>query len=229
MTTVYFVRHCEAEGNLNNTFQGWCDKDITQRGALQLRALARRFAEIPLDAVYTSDLKRAYKTGEAVRGNREIPLMVEPGLREINGGLWEGLPWAEIIRRWPEEYHSWHHDPAHHCCPDGNSFVEVADRVTACVLGLVKENPGKTIAMASHGMALKCCLSRLLGYPMERLYDVPLADNTAVSKIEFHEDGTHQICYMSDNSHLLEEDLSTLAHVDQWWRAPREPLPEKKE
>ena len=75
MTRVYIVRHCEAEGNNKRLFQGLTDCDITEMGQKQLDLLCERFSEIHLDKVYTSPLIRARKTAEAVRGNRDIPLI----------------------------------------------------------------------------------------------------------------------------------------------------------
>ena len=65
MTTIYLIRHAEAEGNLYRIAQGQANSSITDRGERQIQALARRFADIPIDAVYASDL---YRTGQ-----RETP------------------------------------------------------------------------------------------------------------------------------------------------------------
>ncbi|MGI6030524.1 MAG: histidine phosphatase family protein [Eubacteriales bacterium] len=222
MTTVYLIRHCEAEGNRNNTFQGSMDNGITDRGKRQLEALARRFAHIHLDAIYSSPLLRARETAYALQKGRDLTVQVEPDLREINGGDWEGHTWKEIQQNDPDGFFNWRNRPDRLQCPNGENFYQVSQRVTACVQRLVKAHPGQTIALTSHGMAIKCLLRELLGYPMKDLYDVPVGDNTAVSLLEFQEDGTCRVVYMSDNQHLLEEDLSTLAHVDQWWRTPAE-------
>lgn len=218
MTTVYLIRHCEASGNIDGTFQGWTDNSITERGKQQLKALEQRFATVPLDAVYTSDLQRAYLTGCAVKGVHEIPIITRRDLREINGGEWEGLTWEQIEQGYPDDLYTWRHAPERHQCPGGESFAQVQQRMTDAVLDIVKKHPGQSVAIASHGAALRCYLSALQGYSLDRLYESGmLMDNTAVNKVEFASNGKCHICYLADNSHLTAGDLSTLAHTKKPW------------
>ena len=92
MTTLYLVRHCEAEGNTARVFQGSIDRDISPNGQKQLDRLAERFRDVPLAAVYSSPLLRAYKTAQAVNRYHGLPIVTDDRLKEINGGVWEGLP-----------------------------------------------------------------------------------------------------------------------------------------
>ena len=63
MTTIYLVRHAEAEGNLYRIAHGHYNSCITDdRGCRQIRALAERFRDVPVDAVYASDLIRTRTT-----------------------------------------------------------------------------------------------------------------------------------------------------------------------
>ena len=66
MTTLYLIRHAEAEGNLYRIAQGQCDSIITDRGYQQIAALAERFRDEPIDAVYSSDLTRTCITAGAI-------------------------------------------------------------------------------------------------------------------------------------------------------------------
>lgn len=74
LTTIYLVRHCEAMGNINRIFQGHTDEEISDNGRLQLEKLAERFRDIHLDALYSSPLKRAYRTAEAVNRYHQLPI-----------------------------------------------------------------------------------------------------------------------------------------------------------
>jgi probable phosphoglycerate mutase len=62
MTKIYLIRHAEAEGNLYRRIHGWYDGAVTDMGYRQIEALKQRFADIKIDAVYSSDLKRARET-----------------------------------------------------------------------------------------------------------------------------------------------------------------------
>ena len=89
MTTLYLIRHAEAEGNLYRRIHGQFDTNVTPNGRRQIAALARRFAAVPVDAVYASDLTRTQTTAQAIAAPQGLPLRLEPGFREINLGVWE--------------------------------------------------------------------------------------------------------------------------------------------
>ena len=98
MTTVYLVRHAEAEGNLYRRVHGWYNSLITDNGYRQIAALRGRFADIHIDAVYSSDLFRTMTTAKAVYLSHGLELHTDPGLREIGLGAWEDKPWGELER-----------------------------------------------------------------------------------------------------------------------------------
>ena len=99
MTTIYLIRHAEAEGNLYRRVHGWYDSLITDNGYRQIAALANRFQNIPIDAVYASDLFRTKTTAGAVCQPKGLPLRTRPDLREIGLGIWEDCTWGELARR----------------------------------------------------------------------------------------------------------------------------------
>ena len=98
MTKIYLIRHAEAEGNLYRIAHGQYNSTITPRGYRQLSALKRRFADIPIDAVYGSDLFRTQTTASAVYKPKNLPFHPLPLLREVRLGCWEQRSWAEIER-----------------------------------------------------------------------------------------------------------------------------------
>ena len=98
MTKVYLIRHAEAEGNLYRRVHGQYDSLITDNGYRQLAALAQRFADVPLDAVYSSDLFRAVTTARAVAEPKGLEVHTRPDLRELNMGSWEDRSFAGLDR-----------------------------------------------------------------------------------------------------------------------------------
>ena len=86
-TTLYLVRHAEAEGNWKRTFQGHIDSEVSEKGWTQLDYLARRFEQVRLDAVYSSPLKRAWATAEAINRFAGLPITPERGnaMRKYGG------------------------------------------------------------------------------------------------------------------------------------------------
>ena len=98
MTTIYLIRHAEAEGNLYRRIHGWYDALITDNGFAQIAALQRRFQDIHIDAVWSSDLYRTMTTARAVYVPKGLELHTDPGLREVHMGDWEDKPWGEVYR-----------------------------------------------------------------------------------------------------------------------------------
>lgn len=203
MTTIYLIRHAEAEGNLYRIAQGHADGKVTKRGWEQIRALSLRFESIHVDAVYSSDLYRTCATASAIYGPKGLPLHTDPSLREANLGEWEGMPWGEISRLDPEQLvnfsirtHLWR-------VRGGETAAEVQERLFNAVCRIGKQHDGETIAIASHGFAIRMLLGKLQGYPLEQIGESPQEDNTAVSMLELDGDEL-RVVFRSDNSHLFD-------------------------
>lgn len=215
MTKIYVVRHAEAEGNIYRRVQGHYNGYVTENGYRQIDALAERFKDVHIDAVYSSDLFRTQKTAEAIYKDRGIPFHVHPELREINLGIWEGIPWGELIYSSPKEYDAWTNTPHEFSVEGGETYAETYARIKAFIDKLVLENPNKDIAVVSHGGAIRALLCGLIYGDVLHLNDIGWCDNTAVACIEADENLNYNVIYKNDNSHLNE--LSTL-NRQSWWK-----------
>ena len=215
MTTIYLVRHAEAEGNLYRRVHGWYNSLITENGFAQIRALEERFRDIPVDAVYSSDLYRTMTTARAVYLPKNLPLNTDPGLREMNLGDWEDLTFGYVRRRWPEELDRFNRTDPAWTAPNGEDFYQLGERLEAAVRRLAARHEGQTAALFSHGMAIRQLIALVKGLPPEEWDEVPHGDNTAVTCLSW--DGEKlSLVFEQDNSHLSEE-ISTLAR-QAWWR-----------
>ena len=206
MTKIYLIRHAEAEGNLYRIAQGQQNSLITDRGFRQIAALKKRFADIPVDAVYSSDLYRTCVTATAVYLPKGLPLRTCPELREICVGDWEGRTWGEIARTDSQQMQDfslhldrWHVDGA-------ETPQQVLDRMLAAVRRIAGENPGRTVAVFSHGCSIRILLAALQGYSIAQMGETPLGSNTAVSLLEGDGDGL-RVVFRDDVTHLTPELL----------------------
>lgn len=202
MTTIYLIRHAEAEGNLYRIAQGHTNGKVTKLGWEQIKALSRRFESIHVDAVYSSDLYRTRATASAIYGPKALPLRVDPLLREVNLGEWEGLPWGEIYRRDAEQFVNYSIRPHLWRVREGETAQEVQERLYRAVCRIGKRHDGEAIAVVSHGFAIRMLLAKLEGYPLERIGESPQEDNTAVSTLVFEDDAL-RVVTRSDNGHLF--------------------------
>lgn len=204
MTRIYLIRHAEAEGNLYRIAQGQDNSNLTDRGWRQVRSLEHRFAEIPIDEVYSSDLYRTCATASAIYKPKGLPLHRKRELREICVGVWEQKTWGEIYRRWPEEMRWFSQQPHLWQVEGAEAPRQVQERVLNALREIAAENDGKTVAVFSHGYAIRLVLAELQGYPLEQVGQTPTGDNTAVSLLEAEGD-TLQVLFRDDNSHLKTE------------------------
>lgn len=211
MTTLYLIRHAEAEGNVYRRCHGQYDSLLTERAYKQLPYLADRFADVPLDAVYASDLYRARHTAKAIADRKGMKVHVRAELREIAMGEWEDKTWAILPQEVPEQYAKWQTRPWECQVPGGETVMQCGDRVLDGLRRLAREWDGKSIAVVSHGSAIRAILCRVLGYAPEEIGQIGWGDNTCVAKFEFEGDQIHPV-YWNDASHLP-EDLSTFAKI----------------
>lgn len=216
VTKVYLIRHAEAEGNLYRRLHGWYDSLITGNGYRQIQALEERFREVKIDAVYSSDLFRTRTTAQAIYKSKGLPLNTRRALREISVGEWEDCPFADLSRTFPEQFPLFNSNDPRFSQYGCETFEEVRERVVGAILDIAKNNPGKTVAVFSHGVAIRNALALFMDVPLEQVSDkVPHGDNTAVAYLEVS-NGKANVIYYNDNSHLSEE-ISTFAS-QRWWR-----------
>ncbi len=215
MTNVYFIRHAEAEGNLYRRIHGHYDSILTENGYLQLQALKKRFADISLDAIYSSDLFRARKTAEVIAEGKNLTVTTHPGLREICLGAWEDRPWGEMEVAQPEAMQLFRESSAAWSVPGGERFADMQARVLQTVVEIVGLHPDQTICIASHGMAMRFLRGALMGLSLDECRSLGHSDNTAVSLLEVEGDRA-TVVFADDNSHLS-PDISTLGR-QKWWK-----------
>ena len=208
MTTIYLIRHAEADGNLYRRAHGWYDSVITDRGYRQIAALAKRFTSTHFDAVYSSDRRRTMTTALSVYKTHGLPLVTTPRVREIGIGVWEDHPWAELERTDGEQLERFNTDAAHWHVAGGEYLPDVRERMIGALREIAEAHPNGTAAVFSHGMAIRLTVGTLQGLSLHEIDGTGHAENTAVSRLEY-ENGAFRVAYRDDASHL-ENGLQTL-------------------
>ena len=219
MTKIYLIRHAEAEGNVFRRGHGHYNSFITAKGHRQIAALAERFRELPVDAVVSSDLRRAMTTAGAITKFHNIEISTDARLREMALGEWEDEPWGNLEFQNPQNMWNFNNDPASWNVAGGEKFCDLQERMLLAVSEIAEAHSGKTIVIVSHGMAIRSLLCRLRGISSAEIGSLAHGDNTCVSLLE-HDGKTIQIKYINDNSHLP-GDLSTFAR-QAWWHEENE-------
>jgi broad specificity phosphatase PhoE len=171
MTTLLLARHGETDWNVEGRWQGWADPPLNENGRRQARTLAEQLRSTPFDAVYSSDLRRAHETAEIVAAPHGVPVIADPGLREVDVGSWSGLTRTELEERFPNGER-----------PDGETREQHRQRVHATVERIARENLGRRILIVTHGGTMRALHGQVSDSPHH-----PIA-NCGVLELEFRDD-----------------------------------------
>jgi broad specificity phosphatase PhoE len=154
---LYLVRHAEAE-MVDEAGRMWSrdPRPLTARGRAQAADLAARFVDVPAARVHASDLPRARETAEILAGER--PVVLHPGLREIDLGDLEGRPADEALRP-AAGFLARPEAPA----PGGESFLDVTRRAGAALDSILAGDPGDAVVVVAHGAVNRALLGGLMG------------------------------------------------------------------
>ncbi len=158
---IYFVRHGETDMNVRNMFYGWYDADINAKGISQAEELREAFRDIPIDAIYSSDLKRALHTAQIIADGRHVETV--PDFRELYYGKWENRTWEDMTEEDRVVLKQWRTDWQNLTMPEGESFLEFYTRVTEGLDRIIKENKGRHVLVVSHNGALSAMHCHLTG------------------------------------------------------------------
>jgi ribonuclease H / adenosylcobalamin/alpha-ribazole phosphatase len=201
-TRLILVRHGETEYTARRLYSGIGDPALTQRGLAQARAVAARVASGgPLAAVVTSPLSRCADTAQLIADAAGgLPLRMDTDLVECDFGKWEGLTFAEVRERWPDEMRAWLASTAV-APPGGESFDEVAVRVGRAVARIRAAYPGQRVAVVSHVSPIKIILRDALDAGAAFLHRCYL-DPAGVSTVDFWPDGGIAVRSVNEAAHL---------------------------
>jgi broad specificity phosphatase PhoE len=134
--------------------------------------VAQRLASEPLSAIYTSPRKRTIESAELVAASQTCGLRIENDLREIDFGDFEGLTYDNISKLYPGLYRQWMEQPTEVEFPNGESFTIMKSRVTKAVASLHDLHAGQSIALVTHGGAIRILLAETLSIPASNVFRI---------------------------------------------------------
>lgn len=205
-TRFYLIRHGETDWNKGGRYQGWTDIELNEAGREQARLLGRRFAYLPLDAVYVSPLKRAIATAEPMARAKGLTPIVDEHFKEINFGEWEGSTIAELSQKYGKAYTDFFDDPFSYPMPGEGSFQNVIRRSVPGFEALEQRHKGQNVAIVSHGGLLRVMLVALLGMDIH-FYRKTWMTNTSITMVDVAEDGKRLLMTLNDKAHLEMAEL----------------------
>ena len=207
MTTLLLIRHGQSQANLTRSFAGHTDVPLTELGLRQAECTAEFIlANYTIDRVYSSDLRRAYSTAEAVAQRLGLEVHTDPGLREIFAGQWEGKTFDRIWEEYSEDFGCWNRDIGNSQPTGGESVAQLQERMMAVLQEIAENNPGSVVAVATHAAAIRSVQCGVSGVGLAGMKDVPWVVNASVTELHY-EKGQFFLGKIGQAEHL--KDLRT--------------------
>ena len=199
-TEILLERHGESLGNKARVFLGHTDLDLSEEGYRQADVCANHFCGERIDAIYSSDLLRAYNTALAHARIRKMNIVAKRGLREIYGGEWENMPFAEIKEKYPHEYcRVWREQFASFNCVGAEPVPKLAERIHASLLEIAKENPGGRVLVVTHAAAIRAFFGKIYGYSEKEASEkLVFPTNVSVSRVLYDGEKFIPVSYSED-------------------------------
>ncbi|MGW2053847.1 bifunctional RNase H/acid phosphatase [Streptomyces sp. NPDC001840] len=202
--TFVLLRHGETALTPEKRFSGsgGSDPELSAVGRRQAEAVAAALAARgTVQAIVSSPLRRCRETAGAVAARLGLDVTVEEGLRETDFGAWEGLTFAEVRERYPDDLSAWLASPTVAPTGGGESFTAVGRRVRAARDRLLERYQGRTVLLVTHVTPVKTLVRLALGAPPESLFRMELSA-ASLSAVAYYADGNASVRLLNDTSHL---------------------------
>jgi len=199
MTRLILIHHCETDYNLQNRYCGFNDPVLNNKGIWQSKRLACRLKDVKMDKIYSSDLKRAYQTAKIIFKSNTIEKLKD--FREMNFGLFEGLRYKDIIKRYRKLYGDWLCNPLKVKIPGGEGLIDLSKRVKERLSIIFAQREYGTIALVTHGGPIRIILCEALRLDLKMLRQIEQGFG-ALNIINYFKDSQPVVVKMNDMSHF---------------------------
>lgn len=212
MTQLIMIRHGQSVANEQNRFAGHSDFDLTELGRRQAELAGEYiYKNFKADAIYASDLKRAYNTAVPAAKLFDLPIIKRTGLREIYAGKWETLRFDEILEKYSEDFSVWKNNFSFARCTEGESIEELYNRCCSEILSIAAENDGKSVVIATHATPIRVFNTLALGHGYEHTGDISFVVNASINVFEVdNEKGSNIKIVKTNITEHLNELITTL-------------------
>ncbi len=186
ITSLYLVRH----GHTRATELGLLYSDpkieITEKGLAQAQAAAKYVAATKPQILLCGAAVRVAQSSQPVEQETGLKAQIVKGFEEWQVGDWEGRTYLDIKKNDPDQYRCWCADPISNAPPNGESIVQLSERIRESLIELItnSEFEGKTIAMVTHSGIIRSIIVHALGMPIENFWRLSIPTGS-ISRIDF--------------------------------------------
>jgi len=202
---LFLIRHGQSQANAEERAEGWGSSPLSELGRQQAQAVAQRLAELnPFTALYTSPLRRALETAQIISLAVGLPPILLDGLREINIGKLDGVPFSRIRTRYAHLGLRWIADDPTLRFPGGETPREHRERALRTLNEVIARHPGadERVIVVSHGGTLATfLLHHGIGDEKNRWLLARALGNCAITHLEVRKGQVH-VWRFNDQEHL---------------------------
>ena len=204
-TRIIAIRHGETAWNVDTRIQGHLDVGLNETGRWQASRVAQALASEPIQAIYASDLVRAWETAGAIAKATGGVLHAHTGLRERHFGVLQGKTFAEIEIADPEQSLRWRKRDPHWAPTGGETLLQVRDRINRTVAELSQRHIGEQIVLVAHGGIMDALYRAATGQEVQAPRSWKLG-NAAINRLLWTPEGLTLVGW-SDTRHLDDQTL----------------------
>ena len=207
---LYCLRHGETTHNAEGRIQGQSDRAVlSDLGRRQSDEAARALAGRPIEAIYSSPLRRALETALLIARPHGLEVRSDPRLMEINAGIFQDKLRSEVNRLYPQEIAHWNGDDSDYIIPGGESRRQLARRGCEAFEAIRRARHREAVVVA-HGRMLTFTFKSLVGIPDDQPpYSL---HNGSISTLVLHDDGRTELVSLDRVDHL--GSVGTTGHGD---------------
>ena len=200
VTHLIAVRHGETAWNTEARIQGHTDIPLNGTGLWQAQRVGEALAGRDIDAIYSSDLQRAWLTAQAIGRSTGVAVQADRRLRERHFGELEGLTHDEIHARWPEQALRWKQRDPDFGPTGGEALRDFHARCVGALLHFAQRHLGQTVVIVAHGGVLDCFYRAANGIDLSapRAWTI---GNATLNRLLYSPDGLTMVGW-ADDGHL---------------------------
>lgn len=201
---IYLIRHGETTNAGEVCFNGHFDVGLSEKGEKQSLCVADALKNLPIKAVYSSDLKRAQVGAKYIADKHNLKHIPYKELRELAFGDWEGLSVSDVNKKYPGKLKERIKNIELFRVEGGESFFQLRDRVIPKFKHIIAEHPNGNVVLFCHGGVIRTILAYILEIPIKNLFRINQL-YTSVNIIQYYEEGEPVIDLIGgsyDNIHM---------------------------
>lgn len=164
---------------------------LSPEGHEQASRMAGRVAALPVAALYSSPAERTRQTAEHLSRALGLTATVLDSLDELDFGAWTGRPLAEL--RASEHFSRWNRFRSGTGIPEGETMLEVQNRMVGELLRLRERHGRSCVALVSHGDVIKAAVAWALGVPLDLFMRIEIG-LASVSMVAVADYGPWALC-----------------------------------